>query len=160
MQAIQSLILPQTMSPDNSSLPVAGFTRTFSIASLIFLLSFVFLDVHLRFPPSSLRFTYLHYLFGFVTDVFLVGLIVLRSSGLAASNRQFIGVVVVDGYVCSSRTFSCWRVGTCCDGSWLRLWKSVLRHREVLAEGLFSLHFRGISMPFPGSHFHHLIQSQ
>ena len=85
MQAIQSLILPQTMSPDNSSLPVqAGFTRTFSIASLL-LFSYVFLDEHLRFPPSSLRFTYLHYLVAFVTGVFLVGHIVLRCSGLEAS---------------------------------------------------------------------------
>ena len=59
-QAIQSLILPQTMSPDDSSLPAqAGFTRTFSIASLLhFLSSFCVCSLPLRFPSlllSSLR---------------------------------------------------------------------------------------------------------
>ena len=87
MQAIQSLILPQTMSPDDSFLPVqAGFTRAFSIASLYHFLSpFCLCSLPLRFTPSSLRFTYLHYLFGCVTGVILVGRLVFRRSGVAAS---------------------------------------------------------------------------
>ena len=71
MQAIQSLILPQTMSPDDSSLPVqAGFTRAFSIASLYHFLSpFCLCSLPLRFPPSSLRL-----------PIFTIWLAVLRVS--------------------------------------------------------------------------------
>ena len=104
-------------------------------------------------PPSSLRFTYLHYLVGFVTDFFLVGRIVLRSSGAG-----FV-VVLLGGYLLSSRTFSCWRVGTCCEGSWLRLLKSVLRHGDVLVEGFsvfifvaFRFHFLGRTFLTSPSH--------
>ena len=64
--------------------------------------------------------------------------------------RAGVVVALLGGYLLSSRTFSCWRVGTCCEGSWLRLLKSVLRHRDVLAEGFsvfifvaFRCHFQG-----------------
>ena len=71
-----------------------------------FLSSFCLCSLLLRFPPSSLRFTYLHYLVGFVTDVFLVGRFVLRCSGMAASwfywvftcclvERSVVGVLVL-----------------------------------------------------------------
>ena len=68
-------------------------------------------------------------------------------------------VVLLGGYLLSSRTFSCWRVGTCCEGSWLRLLKSVLRHRDVLAEGfsvfifvVFRCHFQGRTFITSSSH--------
>ena len=87
-QATQSLILPQTMSPDDSSLPAqAGFTRTFYVASVHhFLSSFCLCSLPLRFPlfPSY----HLSPLSGFSWAVMLAGRMVLRSSGLAASNRQ------------------------------------------------------------------------
>ena len=58
------------MSPDDSSLNAqAGFTRTFSIASLL-LLSFVFLDVHLRFPLPP----------PFVSSIFIILLALLQMS--------------------------------------------------------------------------------
>ena len=99
MQAIQSLILPQTMSPDDSSLPVqAGFTRAFSIASLYHFLSPFCLCSCLCFTPSSLRFTYLHYLVGCVTGVILVG-------RYGTSKQRAGGVVfLLGGYLWSSRT--------------------------------------------------------
>ena len=73
--------------PDDSSLhALAGFTRAFSIASLHhFLSSFCLCSLPLRFSPSP---SSLRILVDYVTGVLLVKRMVLRSSGLAASNRQ------------------------------------------------------------------------
>ena len=69
MQAIQSLILPQTMSPDDSSLPVqAGFTRTFSIASLLYFLSSFWMCISASPPPP------------FVSPIFTILLALLQMS--------------------------------------------------------------------------------
>ena len=68
-------------------------------------------------------------------------------------------MVLLGGYLLSIRTFSCWRVCTCCEGSWLRLLKSVLRHGDVLVEGfsvfifvLFRFHFLGRTFLTSSSH--------
>ena len=62
-------------------------------------------------------------------------------------------MVVLGGYLLSSRTFSWWRVGTCYEGSWLRLWKSVLRHGDVLAEGFLVFIFVVFRCRFLGCTF-------
>ena len=149
------------MSPDDSSLPAqAGFTRTFSIASLLhFLSSFCDVPCLSASPPLPLPFvSYLHY---------LLAVLQCHSGGTYGTSKQraggveptAIGVVVLGGYVCSSRTFSWWRVGTCGESSWLRLWKSVLRHGDVLAEGFlvfifvaFRCHFLGRTFLTSSSH--------
>ena len=60
-------------------------------------------------------------------DLFSYG---CHSGGTYCTSMQRAGgvVVLLGAYLLSSRTFSCWRIGTCYDGSWLRLWKFVLRH--------------------------------
>ena len=147
MQAIQSLILPQTMSPDDSC---ASRIHKDILYRLSALLSFVFLDVYTLLPSFHLSSLSCWLCYSCL------------SGGTYCTSMQRAGgvVVLLGGYLLSSRTFSCWRVGTCCEGSWLRLLKSVLRHGDVLAEGFFGLHFRVISIPFLGTHFPHLIQSQ
>ena len=62
-------------------------------------------------------------------------------------------MVVLGGYVCSCRTFGWWRVGTCGEGSWLRLWNSVLRHGDVLAEGFLVFIFVAFRCHFLGRTF-------
>ena len=46
-----------------------------------------------------------------------------------------------------------WRVGTCSESSWLRLWKSVLRHGDVLAEGFLVFIFVACRCHFLGRTF-------
>ena len=98
----------------------------------------------------------------FVSPIFTIGLDVLQLSfwwdvwyfEVAGWRRR--GCI---GYLLSSLTFSWWRVGTCCEGSWLRLWKSVLRNGDVLAEGFsvfifvsFRCHFLGRTFLTSSSH--------
>ena len=53
-----------------------------------------------------------------------------HSGGAFGISKLLCGgvVFVLGGYLWPSRTFIWCRIGTCYEGSWLRLWKSVLRH--------------------------------